>query len=360
MITKKQLTQLVDFEGDGDSVISLYLALKPEMLKNRGFVSEAKNLLKKVNGDPTLEKEHDKIINFLETRFDPSSRSIAIFSSAKDNFFQFYEIPVPVKSACIVEREPYIKPLVRLLEQYETYCLVLVDGKKARLFSIYMERLDEHTSILDEVPGWHKQGGWSQARFQRHIKYHVYEHFKKVADVTLSFFKREHFDRLILGGPHEVVTHFKNILHIYLARRLVGEISIETNAGMQEVKKKVLSLIKKIEKEENKGLMKRIVDNLGKMAVAGIDSVLDMLNQGRIQVLLVNPALKMKGWVCPKCRLISTTPGACEICGRDVEESQDIIENIIEQNFELSGEIHLLSNNKTLKDLGDIAAILRW
>ncbi len=360
MITKKQLIQLVDFKGDGDSVISLYLALKPEMLKNRGFVSEAKNLLKKVTGDPALEKEHSKIINFLETKFDPSSRSIAIFSSAKDNFFQFYEIPVPVKSACIVEREPYIKPLVRLLEQYETYCLVLVDGKKARLFSIYMERLDEHTSILDDVPGWHKQGGWSQARFQRHIKYHVYEHFKRVADVTLSFFKREHFDRLILGGPHEVVTHFKNILHIYLARRLVGEISIETNAGMQEVKKKVLSLIKKIEEEENKGLMKRIDDNLGKMAVAGIDSVLDMLNQGRIQVLVLDSEFTNKGWICPKCYRLSTRLKKCDACGKDMESVEDIIEKIVEENFELSGETHFLANNEKIKELGGIAAILRW
>jgi len=360
MITRKQILQMINFKGDGNSVISLYLSLNPDRLKNREFVVEAKSLLKKIENDPVLEDEYGRIVDFLETRFDPSSRSVVIFSSPKDKLFQIYEVPIPVKSTCIVGKEPYIKPLIRLLEQYERYCLVLVDGKRARVFSIYMGKVEEHTYILDEVPGWHKQGGWSQARFQRHIKQHVYDHLKKVADITLTFFKEEQLDRLILGGPHEVVTHFKNILHIYLTRRLLGTVAIDVDAGTKEIEKRALSYIEKIEDEENDDLMQRILDNLGKMAVAGVKDVVDMLNQGRIQVLLVDPDLKMKGWVCPKCLLISTTPSACEICGRDVEKSQDIIENIIEQNFELSGEIHLLSNNKTLKDLGDIAAILRW
>jgi peptide chain release factor subunit 1 len=223
-----------------------------------------------------------------------------------------------------------------------------------------MGKLEEHTYILDEVPGWHKQGGWSQARFQRHIEQQIYEHLKKVADITLNFFKKEQLDRLILGGPYEVITHFKNILHIYLVRRSVGTIAIDVDASTREIEKKALSHIKKIEDKENDDLMQRILDNLGKMAVAGIEDVAGILNQGRIQLLLVDPDLKMKGWVCPKCHFISTTPKVCEICGRDAEESQDIVENIIEQNFELAGEIHFLSNNKKLKKLGGIAAVQRW
>ncbi len=360
MVTRKQILQIIDLKGNGHPIISLYLSLSADRLKNREFVVEAKNLLKKIENDPVLEEEYRKILDFLETKFDPSSRSVVIFSSPKDNFFQIYEVPIPVKSTCIVGKEPYIKPLIRLLEQYETYCLVLVDGKKASVFSIYMGKLEEHTYILDEVPGWHKQGGWSQARFQRHIEQHVYEHLKKVADITLSFFKKEQFDRLILGGPHEVVSHFKNILHIYLVRRFVGTLAIDVNANRQKIEKKVLSLIKEVEDKENDDLMQRILDNLGKMAVAGIEDVVNMLNQGRIQVLLVDSGLSMKGWVCPKCHFIFTTPAVCDVCGSDVEKSEDIIENIIEQNFELAGEIHLLNNNKTLNELGGIAAILRW
>ena len=360
MVTREQVLELVDFKGDKHPVISLYLSLSPERLKNRGFLVEAKNLLRVIENNPVLEGEHKRILDFLQTKFDPSSRSIVIFTSPKDNFFQIYNIPIPVKNACIVSREPYIKQLIWLLEQYEKYCLVLVDTKKAKIFSIHMGKLVEHTSILDEVPGWHKQGGWSQARFQRHIEQHIYEHMKKVADTALYFFKREQLDRLIIGGPHEIVTHFKNILHIYLIRRFVGFLVVDIEASTQEVEKKVLSLIKKIEVEDDYKLMKRVLDNMGKMAVAGVEDVIGMLNQGRIQVLLVNPELKMKGWLCSKCHMIKTVQKPCEICGRDLEKSGDIIENIIEQNFELSGEVHFLANNKKLKELGSIAAILRW
>ena len=360
MVTREQVQKIVDFKGDGNPVVSLYLSLSPERLKNREFVTEAKALLKRLDVESLLKDEQRKIVRFLETKFNPSSRSVVIFSSPKDNFFQFYEVPIPVKSVCIVEKEPYIKPLIRLLEQYEKYCLVLVDGKKARIFSAYIGKLEEHTSILDDVPGWHKQGGWSQARFQRHIEQYIYEHLKRVADMTLTFFKREQFDRLIVGGHHDLVAHFKNILHIYLARRFFGEFRVDVDASGQEIEKRVFSLIKNIEKKENEKLMKRVLDNMGKMAVSGIRDVVDVLNQGRIQVLLVDSDLGMKGWRCPKCHFISTGLRECEMCGVDTEKSEDIIENIIEQNFELAGEIHFLDNNRKLKDLGGISAILRW
>lgn len=360
MVTREQILQIVDFKGDSHSVVSLYLSPSLEKLKYGDFVAEAKSLLKKIEEDPLFKGEYRKIIDFLETRFEPSARSVVIFSSPKSDFFQVYEIPIPLKGTCIAGKEPYIKPLIRLLEQYERYCLVLVDGKKARIFSIYMGKLEEHTYILDEVPGWHKQGGWSQARFQRHIEQQIYEHLKKVADITLTFFKKEQFDRLILGGPPEVVAHFKNIIHIYLVRRFVGSIAIDVNASIQEIEKRAISLIEKIEEKENEELMQRVLDNMGKMAVAGIKDVTTMLNQGRIQVLLVDPDLSTEGWICPKCHFISTTSAKCNVCESDVKKSEDIIENIIEQNFELAGEIHFLNNNETLKDLGGIAAILRW
>lgn len=360
MVTREQIHRLIDFKGDGRSVVSLYLSLSPERLKNRGFIVEAKSLLRAIENKPEIESEHKRILDFLEKRFDPSSRSIVLFSSHKENFFQVYEIPIPVKSACMVGKEPYIKPLVRLLEQYEKYCLVLLDGKKARIFSVHMGTLEEHTYILDEVPGWHKQGGWSQARFQRHIEQRIYEHLKKVAEATLSFFRREQLDRLIVGGPHEIVISFKNVIHIYLLRRFVGFITIDVDASTQEIEKKALSHIEKVEEKDNSELMKRVIDNMENLAVAGVDNVVEMLNQGRIHVLVVDPDLKKKGWVCPKCYMISTTQKACDFCGSDVEVSEDIIENIIEQNFELSGEIHFIAGDKRLKQLGGLAAILRW
>ncbi len=360
MVTREQVLRLVDFVGNGNQVISLYLSLSPDRLKNRSYIVEAKSLLKFVENNQELEGEYKRILDFLQTRFDPTSRSVVIFASPKDNFFQTYDIPIPVESNCIISREPYIKPLVRLLEQYEKYCLVLVDGKKARIFSVFMGSLEEHTYILDEVPGWHKQGGWSQARYQRHIGQHVYEHLKKVGDATLSFFKREQFDRVIIGGPHEIATHFKNIIHIYLIRRFVGFISIDVDASIQEVEKRVFSHIDKVEAEDDIELMKRALENMGTMAVAGVGNVLEMLNQGRIQVLVVDPDLKEKGCLCPKCHTISMTRKSCEVCGRDLEETNDIVENIIEQSFELSGEIHFLAKNMDLRKLGGIVAILRW
>ena len=42
--------------------------------------------------------------------------------------------------------------------------------------------LDEIVDKTEEAPGKHDQGGWSQARFQRHIEKLVGEHLRDVAD----------------------------------------------------------------------------------------------------------------------------------------------------------------------------------
>jgi hypothetical protein len=43
----------------------------------------------------------------------------------------------------------------------------------------------------------------------------------------MGHFKRHPFERLIVGGPREVVTDFEQKLHHYLHERLAGRIEVE-------------------------------------------------------------------------------------------------------------------------------------
>ena len=45
--------------------------------------------------------------------------------------------------------------------------MFLVNRKLARILRGSRERLEEVAYITDDVHGWHDQGGWSQARYQR-------------------------------------------------------------------------------------------------------------------------------------------------------------------------------------------------
>src|SRR5207245_2033727 len=107
--------------------------------------------------------------------------------------------------------------------------------EKARIFLAKMGQIREVSDLFDDVPGQHEQGGWSQARYQRHIEEHVGRHLKRVAEVLLRFFKRRNFDHLILAGPEEILPQFEQALHDYLRQRVVARTTLAMTATPADV-----------------------------------------------------------------------------------------------------------------------------
>src|SRR5207253_7284665 len=158
--------------------------------------------------------------------------------------------PRPVKDRAALAEHPHVIPLEALVETYESFCTVLVDREKARLFMAKMGRIGENTDLFDEVPGQHDQGGWSQSRFQRHIEEHMVQHLKHVAEVLLRHFKRRGFDHLILAGPQEVVAEFERHLHDYLKRRVVARTTLPITSTPADVLARSLQVEEEMEERQ--------------------------------------------------------------------------------------------------------------
>jgi len=102
-----------------------------------------------------------------------------------------------------------------------------VNRRNARILRGSPDGLREVEQIHDDVSGQHDQGGWSQARFQRGIEKEKDDHLRDTGDALMRHFKRQPFEKLIVGGPREVVTDFEQKLHHYLRDRLAGRIEVD-------------------------------------------------------------------------------------------------------------------------------------
>ena len=96
----------------------------------------------------------------------------------------------------------------------------LVSRRDARIFRGSPDGLREIEQIHDEVFGQHDRGGWSQARFQRGIEKEKDDHLRHTVEALMTHLEQASFQRLILGGPREVVADLESKLHGYLAERL--------------------------------------------------------------------------------------------------------------------------------------------
>ena len=136
------------------------------------------------------------------------------------------KLPRAVQNEVAIGRSPLVGPLARVARR-ERWCVTLVNRRDARIFRGSPDGLREIEQIHDEVFGQHDQGGWSQARYQRGIEKEKDDHLKNTCDALMRHFKRQPFERLIVGGPREVVTDFESKLHGYLQERLAGRIEVD-------------------------------------------------------------------------------------------------------------------------------------
>jgi peptide chain release factor subunit 1 len=372
---RDELRRLAEMRLDRPIVLSLYLDLDPAQFATpparataiRSLLDEAERRLRERDGlehqDRTdLQASLQRAAALLEHDLPTDgAQSIAVFASNAASLFEVLALPRPVPSRVAIGRSPLVGPLARL-ERHERWCVALVSRRDARIFRGSPESLREVEQIHDVVFGQHDQGGWSQARYQRGIEKEKDDHLKHTAEALMKHFKRRPFQRLILGGPREVVADFESKLHGYLAARLAGRIEVDVDtATPDKVLEKTQPLFEAIEEEREAAALDRLGE--GGRAARNLEEVLPALNERRVEYLLLDERFSAPGTTCPECGWLG--PGGertCPVDGRELEQLDDLTEAAIELTLQQSAEI--LAVRRRREELqeraGGVAALLRF
>ena len=176
--------------------------------------------------------------------------------------------------------------------------MLLANRRIARIFTGTPEQLDESDRIEDNVHSQHRQGGWSQARYQRSVEEDVRDHLAHTAAVVFDLFKREGFQQLLIGAPDETVGDLERHLHPYLKERLAGHVRLSVeDSSPEEVRAEAARGIEEHERRRERDLLDRLEHGLGAggRAAAGADDVLGCLEQGRVDTLLLADDFRASG-----------------------------------------------------------------
>jgi peptide chain release factor subunit 1 len=372
---RDELRRLAEMRLDRPIVLSLYLDLDPAEFATpparatavRSLLDEAERRLREHDAlahqdradlQASLQQAAALLENDLPT---DGAQSVAVFSSNAASLFEVLALPRPVPSRVAIGRSPLVGPLARL-ERRERWCVALVSRRDARIFRGSPESLREVEQIHDVVFGQHDQGGWSQARYQRGIEKEKDDHLKNTAEALMKHFKRRPFQRLILGGPREVVADFESKLHGYLAGRLAGRIEVDVDTATPEkVLQKTQPLFESIEEEREAAALERLGE--GGRAALNLEQVLQALNERRVECLLLDERFSAPGTACPECGWLGPAEErTCPVDGRELEQLDDLTEAAIELTLQQSAEI--LAVRRRREELqqraGGVAALLRF
>jgi peptide chain release factor subunit 1 len=373
-IDREYLRKLAEWSSNGIPVSSLYLDVdgrryprrQDYMVRAEPLCHELQRICKEErfarDARYSVAEDTARMLDYLRELDRGPTRGVALFSAAKADLWEPVTVPRPLEDRATLAPHPYVIPLEAVVETYESFCTALVDRAKARIFLARMGQIQERTDIFDDVPGWHDQGGWSQARYQRHIEEHAANHLKHVAEVLLRFHKVRKFDHLILAGPDELIPELERSLHDYLKRRVVARVTLPMTATADEVLEKSLVVEEEIERARERGIVERVAaeTSSGRSGVMGLGPVLHALNEVRVDTLVVPFGLTHPGARCTQCAQLATGGSACETCGGKLEPVPDVVESAVATGMRQGSRVEILSLLGPEETIRDIGALLRF
>lgn len=375
MLARQDVEELSHYQNEEYPVISVYINIDtqtPEYdrsqirLKNLfNQVEDLKELMTKEEAD-SLSHDQEQIRAFVREQSRQGSRGVAVFASSGAGLWETFTFPNRVGQHIELGDTLYVKPLFRMLERYKPVCTALIGKGRTRIFLLYGDEIDERTDVYSPVPGRHDQGGWSQARLQRHHDERVIQHLKATADQLFKIHQGGVFRRLLIGGTDELVTQFEGYLHPYLKDHLVDTFPMEMMANIKKIQKQSLQALEASERAAHAALLDRLESEAGaqSLGVAGLSGTIRALERGQIMTLLVNDGFAAPGYRCVSCgHTILDEEDQCPYCSGDLERMDDVVAYIIDQVYDQGSDVVFVSGDASverLETLGNIGALLRY
>lgn len=372
MLSPQELSRLAALKRE-EGILSVYIRIDPRLMYERNhalasFKGALKRFSRRVKEPERLavvEREQDEVIRFLEG-WRPSGRGLVIFTCRPGKIWETLTLDAPVPTFVHVNSSTNTAPLAEVLDEYPRFVVALVQRDKAAIYVAEQRRTQDETSIASDVPGQHDQGGWSQARFQRHVEFHFERHLKSVAEQLEKLYQEQPFNRLAIGGTEEVTSELVKMLHDQIARRVIGTFPVDFKHETEvETLRRARRVWEEYERQSERELVESAVNaaKSGRQGAVGIDDTVRAVFEERVHTLLVADGVTKEGAACTSCDYFAPERfDRCPVCGGASEEADDIVERAVEKAYLSGAQVEAVFDEARSWLLGEggLAALLRY
>jgi release factor family 10 len=365
LITAEELRQLVRHHY-GQPVVSLYLSLTRERTtgERKGLQSAFHSLRHEtleerrtyVDGLPRderrqLETDLGEIELVLEEDRWAGASSLVILKAGND-LNRLVAVPVSVADLMVIDTDPYISPLERLLEAHPKVLVVEVAEDSARFWTTHMGVRRELGHLSDFVAD-----STVDAAHQRRRETHLHWHLRHTARVADHLLASEDSDRVVLVGEERVRALLEETLPVALAAKVLASLG---PAGEPELAAEIERELARLKAEEEA----KAVDALGPLrprgrVAAGLEEVLEAVNRFAVQRLLIGDGASRPGFVCRSDHQFALKPGPCPYGGEDLQPVADLGDELAELAYVIGVDLLLFTQRpELLEPLGGVAAAL--
>jgi peptide chain release factor subunit 1 len=298
----------------------------------------------------------------LQGTADAPSPGRAAFACSGADLWVELPAPVPFEDEFVIADGPALRQLARLDEDYTNALVVMVDSHVARICEVVLGGFLSETEFSREFPGRHKQGGWAQMRYQRHVKEHMDRHHKEVADYLTAYLTAHPKTSIILSGQSDILSNFRHFLSTPVQQQIIDTVRLDMREAPDRIVEAAQEVLQRHEREEEREAVERLLNRAasGGLAVVGMQRTLAAVNQGRIHQLIMHRDVHQAGWRCRDCdRIGEDMPPQCPSCGGEVT-AVDLGEAMVEGVLRLDGFVELIEPHPRLAAYEGVGALLRY
>jgi len=351
--------------------LSVYLDWRPDGNSVRGAVRELENQFATIEArlkerDADLESfnvDRQRIMEYVSTEAPVDAQGLAIFACDAESIWEAIPLQAPVETKIIEGRFPQTFNLARIMDDYETYAVVLADAQDSRILVISLNQAEQVASTeADEKIKRVATGGPAQMIFQRRTDNVIKAHTKDIADQLGRIIKRYDVQHVIIAGNDSIKGMVLDSLPKTIQDKLVDYITLDISGNMQSIMEAVEPLMHEVEARQEADDLAQLEEQVGanRLGVVGVTDTAMAFTKGQVQTLIMHQNFNATGGECPNCGALRA--GMRPTCPYDGAEMQqvDLREMFTARALQQSSAIQVVEASDFLDQHEGVGAVLRW
>jgi len=362
----EQIRRLSQWEGSSElPIISLYLNTQADehgkdrfdTFLRKEFSALAKTYDPRSAARASFDHDVERIETFLNGNLDPAANSVAIFACAgADDFFETIQLKAPLEQhELYVDSFPHLYTLARLNDQYRRCAVVLVDSNFANIFVFGMGETLNAEKVEGVKVNRSRAGGWSQARYQRHVENFQLHHAKEVAGVLERIVKEEGIDQIVLAGEKETIPVLRDHLPPALGEKVVDVVRMDVGAPEREVMQAAEEIMRRSDANTDAEYVERIIGDYRArgLALLGADAVLSALENGQVDEVLISVSRE-------SLRSTDEPHEPQNSASEQPRTAEEMANDIVRKAAQTAATVRFIEDPSLLAEVGGVGARLRY
>jgi peptide subunit release factor 1 (eRF1) len=311
----------------------------------------------------SFNTDRERVMDYVTKQAPADARGIAIFACDAESIWEAIPLQVPVETRIVEDRFPHCFNLARIIDDYETFAIVLADSQESRILVVSLNEAEQaaETSASEDIKRF-DAGGWAQMVFQRRTENVIKAHTKDIGARLERMIKRYKVQHVIIAGNDAFKGVILNTLPEQVKELLVDYINLDITANMQAILDTIEPMMRNVELEQEAAELARLEEQVGanNFGVAGVAETAMALTKGQVRTLFMHQNFLATGGECPNCGAIRA--GLRDKCPYDGAELQpvDLREAFTARALQQGSEIQIVEASDFLDQHGGVGALLRY